>query len=376
MNPGATIEPGQSISIAAIGLLGVDLADRGDAPVAHAARRRRPPARRCRRRRCRRAARPDRSRRHPAAGDSARIVVGERGRCRLGAVPTKKSGFWRRSSRAGFSNTNSRKSCSVSTPLRTRPWASATTLPISWHVPVAEVAGEHRAQAWRRTGCRARRRRRWCGRRPRSRSRSCRRSFRRARAWSPTSMKRHSSRSSGGVPAAGQGAHRRGEVDVAGGVEQVRAVAGEVAVELGPVDRRRVERLDRPSTLRFSQCSSRSQQQDRRPADAALEEARSCSVREAVGDAAHEQRLAQRVHALGERADVVERVVADRRERARRHVAEAAVEHGREAELLGLGPHRVVVVGAVEAERVEPVRLAGEQERRRVVRAAASGSGG
>ena len=62
--------------------------------------------------------------------------------------------------------------------------------------------------------------------------------------------------------------------------------------------------------------------------------------------------------------DVVEAVVGHRGEAAGRHVAEPAVERHREAERTGFGPHRVVVVGAVETEGVEPVALLGHEEGR------------
>ena len=97
-------------------------------------------------------------------------------------------------------------------------------------------------------------------------------------------------------------------------------------------------------------------QQRAGPADAALEEG-DVQIGEAPGDAAEEQRLAQPVHALGEEADVVEDVAGDRRERVRRDVADAAVEDRREAAVAQGLPDRVVVVRAVEAEGVEPVRL-------------------
>ena len=121
------------------------------------------------------------------------------------------------------------------------------------------------------------------------------------------------------------------------------------------------------SRLRFSQCSTMSTSRRAGPADAALEEG-DVELGEAPGHPAEEQRLAQPVHPLGEEADVVEDVAADRGEGVRRDVADAAVEDGGEAAVAQRGPHRVVVVGAVEAEGVEPVRLSRQQERRGEIR--------
>ena len=91
----------------------------------------------------------------------------------------------------------------------------------------------------------------------------------------------------------------------------------------------------------------------RGPRDAALEE-REVHVREPVRHPAEEQRLRQRVLTLGERAEMVVHVARDRAARA--EPDEARVEGDRDAELLGGRPDRVVVVGAVDAELIEPRR--------------------
>ncbi len=84
---------------------------------------------------------------------------------------------------------------------------------------------------------------------------------------------------------------------------------------------------------------------------AALEQ-RDPQVGEPLGDAAEEQRLRQRVARRGEVADLVEVEVGDRRAVARPH--SRGVRGQRDLQLDGLRPHRVVVVGAVDPEGVDP----------------------
>ncbi len=90
------------------------------------------------------------------------------------------------------------------------------------------------------------------------------------------------------------------------------------------------------------------------PRRAALEEAER-QIGEAAGHAAHEQRLGERVLALGEVTEVVVHVVRDRR--AAPPPDGAGVERHADAELLALRPHRVVVVRAVDAVHVDPLRV-------------------
>ena len=89
----------------------------------------------------------------------------------------------------------------------------------------------------------------------------------------------------------------------------------------------------------------------RRPRHAAFEEPE-VEVGEAAGHAAEEQRLGQRVLALGEHAEVVVDVARDRRAvppaRSTRSGTRATTPSSRH-----FCPHRVVVVRAVEAEGVE-----------------------
>ena len=81
-------------------------------------------------------------------------------------------------------------------------------------------------------------------------------------------------------------------------------------------------------------------------------EDRDAQLGEPVGDAAEEERLGQRAAGRGEVPDLVVEVIGDRLPVAE---ADARRMRGeRHAELDGPGPERVVVVGAVEAERVDP----------------------
>ena len=171
---------------------------------------------------------------------------------------------------------------------------------------------------------------------------------------------RHSSGSAGGTPMPGM-VGQPGP-DVVAGREQLRAVLAHEGLELVPVDAGGVERLE-PLGPALLPVVDEVVEQDRGPAHTALEDGEA-HVGEAGGHAAHEERLHQAVHALRERPHVVEAVVGHRGEAAGRHVAETAVERHREAERAGFGPHRVVVVGAVETEGVEPVALLGHEEGR------------
>ncbi len=130
------------------------------------------------------------------------------------------------------------------------------------------------------------------------------------------------------------------------------AVLGEVA----RAARRRRAGRDRARRSRRG-CASPSARRDRReqrarPRHAALEEP-DAQLGEPVRDAGEEQRLAQRLVRRGEPVHVVVHVVRDRPGDA--VLLQRAVHDGRDAELHALGPQRVVVVVAVEAEHVEAV---------------------
>ena len=92
---------------------------------------------------------------------------------------------------------------------------------------------------------------------------------------------------------------------------------------------------------------------------------RRSEVREAVGDAAQEQRLAQAVHPLGEEPDVVVHVAGDRGEGRRRPGCRCRRGTWPACRLDAARPRPGRSrTAAVEPERVEPVGLAGHQPRR------------
>ncbi len=168
---------------------------------------------------------------------------------------------------------------------------------------------------------------------------------------------------------AGRGQRREARAQIPGpcarrAADQCAAVLIEKLLEPGPIDPRGIEGRER---LRVALLPVLDEvvEQDRGPADAAFEDGE-VDPGQAPRRAAQEERLDEHVHALGEGADVVERVVRDRRERER-DVAEAGVEGHGEPERASAPPDRVVVVGAVESEAVEPGPLAGHQERARLV---------
>ena len=104
--------------------------------------------------------------------------------------------------------------------------------------------------------------------------------------------------------------------------------------------------------MRFSQCPIEIGEERARPAHAALEE-REVQLREAPRDAAEEDGLGHRLAGGGEVADVV--VAEVRRRVAEQDRARAVVEARRDAQLAELRPHRVVVVLAVDGDRVVPL---------------------
>src|SRR5579875_2129753 len=93
-----------------------------------------------------------------------------------------------------------------------------------------------------------------------------------------------------------------------------------------------------------------------RPSDSAFEKGAS-ELRKTPGDAAKKHRLTQRLAGRGEMADMVEHVIRDRAAAAPAHAGR--METWRDAELDALGPYRIVVVLAVEREKIEPVSVAG-----------------
>ena len=105
--------------------------------------------------------------------------------------------------------------------------------------------------------------------------------------------------------------------------------------------------------LRFSQWPTRSAK-GCRPSPPRLRGSRS-AARESPGHAAEEQRLAQRFVRRGEAADVVVDVAGH--ERDTRWYWWALWDTRGDAQLDALGPDRVVVVLAVDAIGVEPIRL-------------------
>jgi hypothetical protein len=147
--------------------------------------------------------------------------------------------------------------------------------------------------------------------------------------------------------------------------DQLGAVAVEHLADQRPVDGVGIEASERlgPALLPVLHDVG---QQDARPSDPALEEG-DAQGREPAGDPSHVERLAELVHLVAEGAHVVGRVVADRQVLVGCDLAEAAVRDQGIAQCHHLGPDRVVVVLAVEAEVVEPVRLAGSEPRRGVV---------
>ena len=124
-------------------------------------------------------------------------------------------------------------------------------------------------------------------------------------------------------------------------------------------------------------CASPSDRRGRRssvhaqPTPPSRKATRSC--REAPGHPAEEQRLAHRLARRGEVADVV---VHEVRRRGPQPVAPAAgVERRCHAELDAARPDRVVVVGAVEAEGVEPAEAPTPARRSRSTARSPSGRG-
>ena len=103
--------------------------------------------------------------------------------------------------------------------------------------------------------------------------------------------------------------------------------------------------------LRFSKWLDQVGQQVARPRHAAFEEGEA-QLGEAGHRPAEEQRPAHGLGAGGEVADVVGHVVGGRHAAAEADAG--GVEGGGDAELGAALPHRVVVVGAVEAEAVDP----------------------
>ncbi len=92
------------------------------------------------------------------------------------------------------------------------------------------------------------------------------------------------------------------------------------------------------------------------PSDSAFEEPE-LEFRKAPRHAGKEKSLAQPFAGRGEVADVVVHVVIDRRAKAQS--LGARMKGRRDFQFDALGPYRVVIVSAVEAERVEPVSMVG-----------------
>ena len=104
------------------------------------------------------------------------------------------------------------------------------------------------------------------------------------------------------------------------------------------------------------------------PGDAALEQPEG-ELREAVGDAAHEERAALRLHARAERTQVVRHVVRHRAPAAPAHAG--GVRCGCDAQLDAAAPEGIVVVRRIEPEAIDALAAAASPAgQARVVRAA------
>ncbi len=88
--------------------------------------------------------------------------------------------------------------------------------------------------------------------------------------------------------------------------------------------------------------------------------------RKAAGDTAEEEGLGEGFLALSDRADVVVGVVGDRSPAPK---GRRGVESGGHPQLHALGPYRVVVIIAVEAEEVGPLSQSGHGAQRRALQA-------
>ena len=147
--------------------------------------------------------------------------------------------------------------------------------------------------------------------------------------------RRHSSSVGGSGSSFVNDSRQPGEI----GAEALVAVLREQLHQRASTSMRAGSRCWIASRLRFSQCDEQVGVERARPADAALEQAEA-ELREAARDAAQEERLAGRLHARAERADVVVHVVRDRaaaapahagrvRSRARRRARGSAATPGR-----------------------------------------------
>src|SRR6266851_104238 len=97
-------------------------------------------------------------------------------------------------------------------------------------------------------------------------------------------------------------------------------------------------------------------EQTARPADPAFKE-RKLHLRKAPHHSAEEQRLADRVCGGSEMADVVVYIVRNGGAAAPSFAMAMKARH--HLELLALGPHRVVIMLAVDAKGIEPEGIAG-----------------
>ena len=154
---------------------------------------------------------------------------------------------------------------------------------------------------------------------------------------------------------------RRGRAPSAGSRSTLRCVGGDQLHQQASVDPGRVE-VGHGVDVALLPVADEVGVERHGPGHAALEEGEA-QLGEAPGHAAQEQRLGQGVLALGQVADVVVHVVGGRHPAA--PPDRARVEGDRHPQLAAAGPHRVVVVGAVEAVGVEP---AGPGRRRRRAR--------
>src|SRR4029079_12301979 len=121
--------------------------------------------------------------------------------------------------------------------------------------------------------------------------------------------------------------------------------------QLGPVEARRVGFLERvaPALLPLP---DEIREERARTADGALDE-RAVDLGESARDAAEEDGLRHGLARGGEVSDVV--VAEVRRRVAQQDRARAVVEARRDAQLAALRPDRIVVVNAIDRDRVVPL---------------------
>ncbi len=209
-----------------------------------------------------------------------------------------------------------------------------------WPMSDPRTGGAPRRAGWSRR----RRPNRRCPRRPRSRSRSDR-TGPPGRSAPVTPLSRKSSRSGGGLSL-------WASIDLlrSGVGEALAAVEIEQPVPLAGIDRARIEPSD-AGAAPLLPPTQQVEEQLHTPPDAALEEAE-VQVPEAVRHPTEDERLGHGLAARREGADVVEHVAARRLAQVEAH--RRRVSGDRHAELGEALPHRVVVVGAVERQQVDP----------------------